>query len=339
LGTVALCPARVIHKSLVWRVTIIGAAVGGAALATEPALTPSAIAILVGMGPPQLDKDWFVNYDAICAEVHSLRDLEQSQEAAKEKHNEAKQELANATKARERNDAMIKEQKDRIELVGSHWFFGSTALQPRTRPPSCRAHTMPSPRQSICPPLGLPRAQRDEREDDAHLIWSDIPPARAFRVAELWFRGGTQGKIDRAKAKLEAAEADSEPLVAAEKALADGKVAELGAEVKRLLALSEHKAKLEAESKEMREAAIKENPSEAMLKLKEEVSTLTDVVTDTSAGAEGLKALSLLYRCARATHPSPPHLSHRPVAKPCRIYSNPTVALPSVPHTRASTRP
>ena len=193
-------------------------------------------------GPP-FDRDWFVDYDAIITEVHSLRDLAQSQAEAKEKHDAATQELAQATKLREKNDAMIKEQEDRIELVGSHWFFGTTALQP-----------------------------------------------------QLWFRGGTQGKIERAKAKLERAKSDHEPLIEAERALKDGKVAELGAEVKRLLALSEHKAKLETESKEMREHAVKSNPSDDMKKLEEEIETLTALAADTGSGAEGLKALSLLYR-------------------------------------------
>ncbi len=66
------------------------------------------------------DASFFGRYDAICAEAHSLSNIGESHASAKDDLAEAKQEHPKAKGAREKNDANIKEQTNRIELVKSH---------------------------------------------------------------------------------------------------------------------------------------------------------------------------------------------------------------------------
>lgn len=79
-----------------------------------------------------VDAGWFRNFDGIVKEIDTeLHDIEDRIATGKAALEKAREELQKETTVREKNDAFIKEQVDRIELVSQHWFFGSTALQPQ----------------------------------------------------------------------------------------------------------------------------------------------------------------------------------------------------------------
>ena len=100
-----------------------------------------------------MEPDFFPRYDALGAESASLDGVEASLSRASAALGKERGDLEHEKSLLLKNESYTREQKERIELVSNHWFYGTTALQP-----------------------------------------------------QLWLRGGAQGKIDRAKAKLDVCE-------------------------------------------------------------------------------------------------------------------------------------
>lgn len=188
---------------------------------------------------------FFTDYDEKKQELGSLKDVEAQLASQRETLEKTHEALKKAKQAVATNEASIKEQTDRIDLVKNHWFFGTTALQP-----------------------------------------------------QLWLRGGTQGKIARAQAKLDKANADQPKLQGEERELREVTLVRDKAEEQRLVSLGERKVSLQAETAQMRVDAIAANPSEALRGLKATLDTLQLTVNETTEGAEGLKVSGAL--CTKA---------------------------------------
>lgn len=187
------------------------------------------------------DSAWFSRYDTMVAEAADLPDVQGAHKAAKEKMAAIQAEADQAIAARTKADQFIKEQEDRIQLVNTHWFFGTTALQP-----------------------------------------------------QLWLRGGTTGKIARAKAKLDIAQSERPILVRAEAEYIDEKLPAQKEEVQQIAASIELKKSLQRETQEMRAAAVAANPSNEMTRLRTHMTTLETTISETSAGADSLRSVGAL---------------------------------------------
>ena len=77
------------------------------------------------------DGAFFAHYDGVCEEIRSLSEVHTSHAAAKSELATAVVTLEETQKAATVNAEFIKEQTSRIDLVSTHWFFGTTALQPQ----------------------------------------------------------------------------------------------------------------------------------------------------------------------------------------------------------------
>ena len=77
------------------------------------------------------DSTWFSRYDTMIAEAGDLKQVQDGHKTAKDKLAQVQAEADAATKAREKSEAFMKEQETRIGLVQTHWFYGTTALQPQ----------------------------------------------------------------------------------------------------------------------------------------------------------------------------------------------------------------
>ena len=77
------------------------------------------------------DRAWFANFDGMTAEIDELHDITDRIAASHAIVEKTREWHKRETAAREKSDNFIKEQVDRIELVNSHWFFGSNMLQPQ----------------------------------------------------------------------------------------------------------------------------------------------------------------------------------------------------------------
>ena len=74
---------------------------------------------------------FFQCYDSLQKEASKLTSEETSLNQAKQTHWKAHHELKRATSAFSANQEFITEQRDRINLVSTHWFYGTTAFQPQ----------------------------------------------------------------------------------------------------------------------------------------------------------------------------------------------------------------
>mmetsp|Transcript_32844 Transcript_32844/g.48657 ORF Transcript_32844/g.48657 Transcript_32844/m.48657 type:complete len:515 (-) Transcript_32844:997-2541(-) len=74
---------------------------------------------------------FFQLYDSLQREAASLSADRQSLYEARDDHTRLAHELRKTKTAMAINKDYIKEQKDRIELVSTHWFYGSTIYQPQ----------------------------------------------------------------------------------------------------------------------------------------------------------------------------------------------------------------
>ena len=229
-------------------------------------------------------QSFFDKYDELDKEIEGLGGLESSHASAKEGLQKARAELAAATRAREASDAFIKEQVDRIELVESHWFYGTTALQP-----------------------------------------------------QLWFRGGTQGKIGRAQAKLDKAKAEHGALAEAERVLAEERVPSLEREERRLHTLGARKVAVEKERAEMRVAAIAANPSQIMLGLLATRDELQTAVEETGEGATAIKGVAATLGLAREQYEKARGLSAK--ARTAERDAEAVVALAAARHMSSAPPP
>lgn len=187
------------------------------------------------------DKTWFSRFDTMVAEAGDLEEVQASLKAAKEKLGAVQGETDAAIAARKKSERFMKEQEDRIKLVSTHWFFGTTALQP-----------------------------------------------------QLWMRGGVEGKMARAKTKLEIAKSEHPILLRQEAEFTEERLPAQKEEVKQLGASIELKKGLKKETADMREAAIAANPSNEMQRLRTQIEALQTTIKETATGADGVKSVGAL---------------------------------------------
>ena len=79
-----------------------------------------------------VDAAFFQRFDELTAKAVLLANAPAALHAAQTAVNHAQGQLQHQRKALSKNMAFAQEQRDRIDLVSSHWFFGNTALQPQT---------------------------------------------------------------------------------------------------------------------------------------------------------------------------------------------------------------
>ena len=99
----------------------------------------------------QVDANFFAQYDALGAESTSLSSAESNLRQATAARDKCAQDLNLARKALADNEKYAQEQRERIQRVSTHWFYGSTALQPQ----------LPCP--AIPPPTPAPRRRATRR--------------------------------------------------------------------------------------------------------------------------------------------------------------------------------
>ncbi len=78
-----------------------------------------------------VDAAFFQRFDELTNEAASLANAPAALQTAQAAVNHAQGQLQHQRKALSKNMAFAQEQRDRIDLVSSHWFFGNTALQPQ----------------------------------------------------------------------------------------------------------------------------------------------------------------------------------------------------------------
>ena len=78
-----------------------------------------------------MDAAFFKRFDELTAKAVLLANAPAALQAAQAAVNHAQGQLQHQRKALSKNMAFAQEQRDRIALVSSHWFFGNTALQPQ----------------------------------------------------------------------------------------------------------------------------------------------------------------------------------------------------------------
>ena len=78
-----------------------------------------------------VDASTFQRYDELKSEASLMVGVDERLTKVSTELAQAKIDLRKATEANEANEKDLKEQKDRIELVKDHWFYGTTALQPQ----------------------------------------------------------------------------------------------------------------------------------------------------------------------------------------------------------------
>lgn len=76
-------------------------------------------------------KGFFQRYDSLQQEASDLIAVQAVLKTLEDRHTRLDTEAKNATSELQRNAACIDEQENRIQLVSTHWFYGTTALQPQ----------------------------------------------------------------------------------------------------------------------------------------------------------------------------------------------------------------
>ena len=84
-----------------------------------------------GSTPDVLSVDFFQFYDELDLDASSLEDASSALKEAKTQRDQLQRELSKLQKELRTLRAFVKEQKDRIGLVSTHWFYGTTLLQPQ----------------------------------------------------------------------------------------------------------------------------------------------------------------------------------------------------------------
>ena len=115
---------------------------------------------------------------------------------------------------------------------------------------------------------------------------------------QLWFRGGTEGKIERAKAKLAKCNEERPGLEAAAVQLETVVVPTHEAEVERLSAAAASKAAADTERDQMRERACLSYPSPNLLNLQQQAAALQQIVGFEQANASIVHEVGNLCRQA-----------------------------------------
>eukprot|EP00934_Nitzschia_sp_Nitz4_P004990 Nitzschia sp. Nitz4//scaffold121_size67750//16701//18257//NITZ4_006064-RA/size67750-processed-gene-0.5-mRNA-1//1//CDS//3329534339//4980//frame0 len=75
--------------------------------------------------------DFFHYFDALQLDAKSLESASEALKTAKLERESSQKKLANGQKKLRKTKAFIKEQRDRINLVSHHWFYGTTIFQPQ----------------------------------------------------------------------------------------------------------------------------------------------------------------------------------------------------------------
>ena len=182
----------------------------------------------------------FARHDALLAEEATLRGVDAAVGAATDARERALAELNRARTALAQNEAFACEQRDRIKLVGEHWFYGNTILQP-----------------------------------------------------QLWLRGGAQGKIDRAQAKLDTAESER-PALAESVCRIESELPALQAEEVRQRGALAHLRSVEAERAGIFDRVVAANPSQVLLSLEAQQKTLQQSIAFEAANAEAVRQIAAL---------------------------------------------
>mmetsp|Transcript_131015 Transcript_131015/g.195249 ORF Transcript_131015/g.195249 Transcript_131015/m.195249 type:complete len:554 (-) Transcript_131015:96-1757(-) len=176
-----------------------------------------------------LSSAFFNLFDQLEEDAASLEASTEALTRAKTTRDETQVKLRNVKKQLGKTRAIIKEQKDRIRLVSSHWFYGNILFQP-----------------------------------------------------QLWLRGGCQGKIHRATAKLEKAEEHDLPELLAEiTSLQEVVLPRAQASVDEHLARFDLSANAASGRQVMRERVFAEYPSQKLLQLQQSEESLERRATNT----------------------------------------------------------
>ena len=182
-----------------------------------------------------VDPTFFPRYDTILEELRALRSVEASLKDSKNAYMRRQRQLKETEWLKDGCDIVETEERNRIDLVKSHWFYGTTALQP-----------------------------------------------------QLWFRGGTKGKIQRATAKLENARRNrtrfAENIVSIRAAIKP-----LTAEMEHFSNSKQQKDFLTDVAHQMRELAIAMNPSSRLVTFEKQVKSCEKVLEATKANSCRLK--------------------------------------------------
>eukprot|EP00980_Cylindrotheca_fusiformis_P027948 scaffold22574_cov125-Cylindrotheca_fusiformis.AAC.1 len=75
--------------------------------------------------------DYFHHYDSLGHDAANLDDATEALRVAKQELDDTEQQLKDDEKEMEKLRSIIKEETDRIELVSTHWFYGTTLFQPQ----------------------------------------------------------------------------------------------------------------------------------------------------------------------------------------------------------------
>ena len=173
--------------------------------------------------PPVMSNEFFQQYDEVSSEASDLETRQQSLRDATQAHQSVVDEQSRTQQKIAHNKRRIQEETDRIQVVSTHWFYGTTALQP-----------------------------------------------------QLWFRGGTKGKIERSKTKLAKCQQE---LIRQESILKDIETVRLPPVT---VALEVEQAKYDnvaaaaARQTQMKLYAVKQFPSAQWLRLEEQERSLKE---------------------------------------------------------------
>jgi hypothetical protein len=193
-----------------------------------------------------LTPSFFQRYDALFQASSSIESAQRALQQATGKRNEVQTQLAKLQKNLQSNRYNAKEQKDRIEMVQNHWFYGTTTLQP-----------------------------------------------------QLWFRGGCQGKIDRARAKLVKAEQEYLPLLQQVQHVQTVQLAQLEAQVVQYQDSVTASSTAVALRTSMKERALSEYPSQQWMEWKDQVTRVTQERAVVQGQVNQLTKVSQLYNQAQ----------------------------------------
>jgi hypothetical protein len=186
-----------------------------------------------------LSSAFFNLFDELEQDAANLETSTGALNKAKTNRDEAQVKLRNSQNQLGKTRASIKEQKDRIRLISSHWFYGRTLFQP-----------------------------------------------------QLWLRGGCQGKIQRAQAKLEKAQDQDLPELLAEiTSLQEVVLPRAQASVDEHLARFDLSANAASGRQVMRERVFEEYPSQQLLQLQQEEESLERKTTNIAREIENLNVV------------------------------------------------
>jgi hypothetical protein len=194
-----------------------------------------------------LTPSFFQRYDALFQASSSIESAQLALRQATTKRNEVQTQLARLQKDLKSNRDNAKEQRDRIEMVQNHWFYGTTTLQP-----------------------------------------------------QLWLRGGCQGKIDRARAKLTKAEQEYLPLHQQVEHVQTVQLAHLEEQVAQCQDHVTASSTAVALRTSMKERALSEYPSRQWLEWKEQVTRVTQDRAVLQGQVAQLTKVSKLYHEAQS---------------------------------------